>query len=195
MNDIAFDAEVEHPDKTMSVGDKNVSKEHATILYDQKQYFLADLGSVNSTFLKVPNELMLREGIVFDICKDNLVVIHQVLTNKPPCKFNRLESSETIDPYSLLADGKLIWEEFNDLNDRRNEYLAQEEGYEHKEKIELRFLPHNKGNAHSQHLGTTESEIISITKAEVEEKGKIWIGRGLESDIRIQGDIAVSRQH
>lgn len=68
LNDIAFDAETVDPATGEAViGDKNVSKEHATILYDQGQYYLADLGSVNSTFIRVQDELVLREGTVFDI--------------------------------------------------------------------------------------------------------------------------------
>jgi len=76
LNDISFDSEVEDQDTgKISVGDKNVSKEHATILFDKGRYIIADLGSVNSTFIKV-NKLVLREGIVFDLGKDNLFVVH-----------------------------------------------------------------------------------------------------------------------
>jgi pSer/pThr/pTyr-binding forkhead associated (FHA) protein/uncharacterized coiled-coil protein SlyX len=196
LNDIAFDAEIVNSDtKKVEAGDKNVSKEHATILFDSGQYYLADLGSINSTFLKVNREIILREGLVLDIWKDNLVVVHQIITDASPQFAEIYDSNDTMDPYQLFADGKLIGEEFQSLNQRRKECLIQEPGYKHIEKIELRFLKENKGIPILIFLGNTKSELISITKAQLLKNSKVTIGRGLDWDIRIQGDPAISRNH
>ena len=101
-------------------------------------------------------------------------------------------SSKTLDPYAAYVDGKLIWKEFQTLNNKRNSFLSQDPNYQHIERIELRFIPHNKGDVCA---GADERGIITITKEQVEAKQQICIGRGLDSDIRIQGDESVSRKH
>lgn len=147
LNDIAFDAEIINPTtQRMEIGDKNVSKEHATILFDSGRYYLADLGSINSTFLKVNKEIILREGLVLDIWKDNLIVVHQIITDTSPTFIDSWNSDEVMDPYWLFVDGKLIGEEFECLNQQRKEFLLQEPGYIHEEKLELRFLQQNRGS-------------------------------------------------
>ena len=93
----------------------NVSKEHATVLYDQGKYFLADLGSVNSTFIKIDNKIVLREGTVLDFGKDNLFVVHLVLNPNPPETPHTYDSS-ILDPYNLYVDGKIIWNEYKMWN-------------------------------------------------------------------------------
>lgn len=107
----------------MRKGDINVSKEHATILYDQGQYFLSDLGSVNSTFLKV-EKMVLREGAVFKIGKDNLFVVHLVMTPNFPESFHTYEN-EVADPYRCYVDGELMWKEYKKCNAQQYRYFTQ----------------------------------------------------------------------
>ncbi|CAI2363476.1 unnamed protein product [Moneuplotes crassus] len=189
LNDISFDSEVEDQDTgEISVGDKNVSKEHATILFDKGRYIIADLGSVNSTFIKV-NKLVLREGIVFDLGKDNLFVVHCVLNPQCPETLHNYES-DTLDPYNHFVDGRLIFEEFRNLNAQN--YFGQSQNSSSKSgfgdlfgslaRIELRSLKNS-------------SEIITIMQEEIAKKGSIVIGRGADADIIVQGDAEISRRH
>lgn len=122
---------------------------------------------------------MLREGIVIDICKDNLFVVHQIITKSMYKDIPKYE--DAMDPYTLYVDGKLIWEEYLKLNKKRNEYLDSEPDYEYIDKIELRNTKHD--------------QIVSVTHTQVQDNNKVYIGRGLEADIRIEGDPSVSRKH
>ena len=102
----------------------NVSREHATILFDKGRYYLADLGTVNSTFIKIQTKLVLREGTVFDVGKDNLFLVHQVSFKKEKT-FWKPEDESTIDPYYLYITGKDIREEFIKMNKLRKKKLKK----------------------------------------------------------------------
>ena len=182
INDIAFEID--------GKGVPNVSKEHATILYDKGIYFAADLGSVNSTFIKIKTEIVLREGIVFDICKDNLFVVHQIVTPIDH-KFCNTKSDSIIDPYTLFVEGKAIKNEYIQVNKLRKKRNKENENQGYDTMIQLRFIE----NASSSIWNFHSDEIITITNKDIEENDKYWIGRNKNLNIILQNDNSISRKH
>jgi adenylate cyclase len=86
-----------HPKNTICIAESEISKQHAKIEYDGKQYIFRDLGSANGSYF---NELRITEHICSD--GDTLRLGHTLITFK--------DSSEVAQDVSTLVS----FEQFDD---------------------------------------------------------------------------------
>ena len=189
INDIAFNKEVIDPfTNEYTKGDLNVSNQHATILYNNGKYFLSDLGSTNSTFVQVLDEIVLREGMVFDIGKDNFIVITKIIM--PNSYKLKTPDNATLDPYFMFIEGKSIYKEFKKLNATRNRFYYSRTQKEQEPMIQLKFLKSSKSTIVGDFL-----DWISIFQKDINYDEYLWIGRSNKWFIQLTGDNDVSRKH
>jgi len=91
-----------HPKNTICIPESSMSKQHATIEYDGKQYIFRDLGSANGSYfneLRITEHIlsdgdMLRLGHAFITFKDSSEVEHDVSTL---VSFEQFDDSKTTD--------------------------------------------------------------------------------------------------
>ena len=190
INDIPFDKKVlDLETQEYTQGDLNVSNQHATILNSNGRYFLVDLGSSNSTFIQVIDNVILREGMVFDITKDNLFVVEKIILPKD-YKVSHHDDS-TLDPYFLFLEGKDMCKEFLSVNSTRIKKYSFISMKPQVPMLQLRFFERNKAKID----GDSSTKLITIEQSSVSLDDQLWIGRDKQCFINLQGVDTISRKH
>ena len=170
INDIPFDKEVlDLETQEYTQGDLNVSNQHVTILNSNGRYFLVDLGSSNSTFIQVIDNVILREGMVFDITKDNLFVVEKIILPKD-YKVSQPDDS-TLDPYFLFLEGKDMCKEFLSVNSTRIKKYSFISMKPQVPMLQLRFLERNKAKID----GDSSTKLITIEQSSVSLDDQLWM--------------------